>query len=93
LMKAAGISGVGPRKRWKTTIRIAGITPATDLVERQFRLIASTERLDMSSLCDLCGSWARGWQLAWSRDPRHWARRGVLSAASMSISSWLTCAA
>jgi putative transposase len=37
LMKAAGISGVGPRKRWKTTIRIAGITPATDLVERQFR--------------------------------------------------------
>jgi putative transposase len=37
LMKAAGISGVTPRKRWKTTIRIPGITPATDLVERQFR--------------------------------------------------------
>jgi putative transposase len=37
LMKAAGISGVGPRKRWRTTIRIPGITPATDLVERQFR--------------------------------------------------------
>ena len=37
LMKAAGISGVRPRKRWQTTIRIAGITPATDLVERQFR--------------------------------------------------------
>jgi transposase InsO family protein len=37
LMKAAGISGVRPRKRWKTTIRITGITPATDLVERQFR--------------------------------------------------------
>jgi putative transposase len=37
LMKAAGISGVRPRKRWKTTIRIPGITPATDLVERQFR--------------------------------------------------------
>jgi putative transposase len=36
LMKAAGISGVRPRKRWKTTIRIPGITPATDLVERQF---------------------------------------------------------
>jgi hypothetical protein len=36
-MKAAGISGVRPRKRWKTTIRIPGITPATDLVERQFR--------------------------------------------------------
>ena len=37
LMKAAGITGVRPRKRWKTTIRIPGITPATDLVERQFR--------------------------------------------------------
>jgi putative transposase len=37
LMKAAGISGVGPRKRWRTTIRIAGITPATDLLERRFR--------------------------------------------------------
>ena len=37
LMKAAGISGVRPRKRWQTTIRIPGITPATDLVERQFR--------------------------------------------------------
>lgn len=28
-MKAAGISGVGTRKRWRTTIRIPGITPAT----------------------------------------------------------------
>jgi putative transposase len=36
LMKAAGIAGVRPRKRWKTTIRIPGITPATDLVERDF---------------------------------------------------------
>ena len=36
MMKAAGISGVRPRKRWKTTIRIPGITPATDLVERDF---------------------------------------------------------
>ena len=37
LMKAAGIAGIRPRKRWKTTIRIPGITPASDLVERQFR--------------------------------------------------------
>jgi putative transposase len=37
LMKAAGIAGVRPRKRWRTTIRLPGITPATDLVERQFR--------------------------------------------------------
>ena len=36
LMAAAGISGVRPRKRRRTTIRIPGITPATDLVERQF---------------------------------------------------------
>jgi putative transposase len=37
LMKAAGISGVRPRKRWRTTIRVPGIEPATDLVERDFR--------------------------------------------------------
>jgi putative transposase len=37
LMKAAGIAGVRPRKRWKTTIRIPGVTPAADLVERDFR--------------------------------------------------------
>jgi putative transposase len=37
LMKAAGISGVRPRKRWKTTIRIPGVTPATDLVNRDFK--------------------------------------------------------
>ena len=36
LMKAAAIAGVRPRKRWKTTIRVPGITPATDLVERDF---------------------------------------------------------
>jgi putative transposase len=37
LMKAAGISGVRPRKRGRTTIRVPGIEPATDLVERDFR--------------------------------------------------------
>jgi putative transposase len=37
LMKAAGITGIRPRKRWSTTIRIPGITPASDLVERQFK--------------------------------------------------------
>ena len=36
LMKAAGIAGVRPRKWQRTTIRIPGITPATDLVERRF---------------------------------------------------------
>jgi putative transposase len=37
LMKAAGIPGIRPRKRLRTTIRIPGIAPASDLVERQFR--------------------------------------------------------
>jgi putative transposase len=37
LMKAAGIAGVRPRKRWRTTIRVPGVEPATDLVERDFR--------------------------------------------------------
>ena len=37
LMKAGAISGVRPRKQWRSTIRIPGITPATDLVERQFQ--------------------------------------------------------
>jgi putative transposase len=37
LMKAAGIAGIRPRKRCKTTIRIPGITPASDLVNRDFK--------------------------------------------------------
>jgi putative transposase len=37
LMTAAGIAGVRPRQRFKTTIRIPGITPASDLVERDFK--------------------------------------------------------
>jgi putative transposase len=37
LMKAAGIAGIRPRKRWRTTIRVPGVEPATDLVRRDFR--------------------------------------------------------
>src|ERR687891_1516933 len=37
LMKAAAIAGIRPRKRWRTTIRVPGVEPATDLVERDFR--------------------------------------------------------
>ena len=37
LMKAAGIAGTRPRKRWRTTIRVPGVEPATDLVQRDFR--------------------------------------------------------
>jgi putative transposase len=37
LMKAAGISGVLPRKRRRTTVRIPGLRVPPDLVERDFR--------------------------------------------------------
>ena len=37
LMRAAGISGLRPRKRFATTIRVPGVTPASDLVKRDFR--------------------------------------------------------
>jgi putative transposase len=37
LMRAAGIAGIRPRKRWRTAIRVPGVRPATDLVERAFR--------------------------------------------------------
>jgi transposase InsO family protein len=36
-MRAAGISGVLPRKRRRTTVRLAGLRVAPDLVERDFR--------------------------------------------------------
>ena len=37
LMKAAGISGLVPRKRRRTTVRLPGVRVAPDLVERDFR--------------------------------------------------------
>ena len=37
LMRAAGISGLVPRKRGRTTIRVPGVRVADDLVERRFR--------------------------------------------------------
>jgi len=37
LMKQAGISGLVPRKRGRTTIHVPGVRVADDLVERQFR--------------------------------------------------------
>jgi putative transposase len=37
LMKAAAISATKPHKRPRTTIRVPGVEPATDLVERDFR--------------------------------------------------------
>ena len=37
LMQAAGISGLLPRKRRRTTVRLPGVRVAPDLVERDFR--------------------------------------------------------
>jgi putative transposase len=37
LMRAAGISGVAARKRRRTTVRLAGVRVAPDLLERDFR--------------------------------------------------------
>jgi putative transposase len=37
LMRAAGISGLLPRKRRRTTVRLAGVRVAPDLLERDFR--------------------------------------------------------
>jgi putative transposase len=37
LMREAGISGLVPKKRGKTTIRVPGVRVADDLVERDFR--------------------------------------------------------
>ncbi len=37
LMKQAGISGLVPRKRGRTTIKVPGVRVADDLVERRFR--------------------------------------------------------
>src|SRR5918998_3157892 len=37
IMRAAGMSGLVPRKRGRTTIRVPGVRVADDLVERQFR--------------------------------------------------------
>jgi putative transposase len=37
LMRAAGMSGVLPRKRRRTTVRLPGLRVAPDLVERDFR--------------------------------------------------------
>ena len=36
LMRAAGISGLVPRKRGRTTVRVPGVRVADDLVDRQF---------------------------------------------------------
>jgi putative transposase len=77
LMKAAGIAGVTPRKRWKTTIRIPGITPASDLVNRDFKphapnvlwvadityLRAGEGWLYLAAVQDTCSRQIVGWSM------------------------------
>jgi putative transposase len=41
LMRRAGISGLVPKKRGRTTVRVPGVRVADDLVERQFRPAAA----------------------------------------------------
>ena len=36
-MRQAGLSGLIPKKRGRTTIRVPGVRVADDLVKRQFR--------------------------------------------------------
>ena len=42
-MRAAGVSGLAPRKRRRTTVRLPGVRVAADLVERDFRPTAPNQ--------------------------------------------------
>ena len=44
LMEAAEISGQAPRRRRRTTIRVEGVRPAPDLVERDFTATAANQK-------------------------------------------------
>ncbi len=44
LMEAAEISGQAPRRRRRTTIRVEGVRPAPDLVERDFTATAGNQK-------------------------------------------------
>lgn len=56
LMSGAGISGLVPRKRGRTTIRVPGVRIADDLVERRFRPSAP----DVLWLADI--TYLRSWE-------------------------------
>ncbi len=66
LMRDAGLSGLVPRKRGRTTIRVPGVRVADDLVERRFRPDAPT-------CCGSLTSPTSGPGRAGSTSPR-WAR-------------------
>jgi putative transposase len=52
LMRAAGLSGYVTRRKGRTTIRVAGVRPAEDLVERNFVPVAPN-RLWMSDIKEI----------------------------------------
>ena len=58
LMRQAGISGLVPKKRGKTTVRVPGVRVAGDLLNRQFK----AERPDQAWVADITylGTW-EGW--------------------------------
>lgn len=56
LMRTAGISGLVPRKRGRTTIRVPGVRVADDLVGRQF----SPEQPDVLWIADI--TYLRTWE-------------------------------
>ena len=49
LMRQAGISGLQPRKRGKTTIRVPGVRVCEDLVDRAF-LASAPDRLSVAAI-------------------------------------------
>ena len=56
LMQEGGISGLSPRKRGRTTVRVQGVRVADDLVRRQF----GPEQPDVLWIADF--SYLRTWE-------------------------------
>ncbi len=97
LMRAAGIAGVRPDKPRKTTIRILGVTPATDLAERQFRpdrpnvlwvaditYLRTTEGwLYLAAVQDAFSRQIVGWSMA-----SHMRATLVVDALQMALARW-----
>jgi putative transposase len=95
LMRAAGISGLAPRKRGRTTIRVAGVRVADDLVERRFRppapnlvwladitYLRSWEGwLYLAAVQDACSRQVVGWSMA-----EHMRAELVVDALQMALS-------
>jgi putative transposase len=95
LTRAAGISGLVPRKRGRTTIRVPGVRVADDLVERRFRpsapnvlwladitYLRSWEGwLYLAAVQDACSRAIVGWSMA-----EHMRAELVVDALQMALS-------